>query len=243
MRKFLIPFMIILFTMNFVLSVYAGDFADNSLSQQQKQTYWERLNFIVLDTVNSFEDIHVPIRCFDVSDNHELLIAFDDCVIVITDDEYNILNVYSFDYEGSYYVFWNNGNIGLVLGRSDLIVEFSPGGSFINMTEASVTDNDTVKFWSGFETEHRLIVGDKSYFVKNSIDIINLLTGCYSQLVVVDEFEHEFVLFDRGLQNESVLPVAIGLFVVFVIFVIMKANQTNDGNRTGDGSMSCSEKS
>ena len=234
MRRFLILSVVFLSMINFALIVDAENVEGDTLSQQQKQIYWERLDFVEIESVLSFDDIHNPIVCLDVSDSHELLIALDGCEIVVTDNEYNILNVYGFDYEGAYYVFWKNGNIGLILGRSDLIVEISPDGEFIEMTETNLSDNDVVKFWNGFNTKHKLTVGEKDYVLKNDIDIIKFLMGSYSQLILVDEAEQEIVLFDSGFKNQFAIIAGNGLFLTFIIFTIVKAKHNskrgNDGN-------------
>lgn len=188
---------------------------NGELTEEQKQIYWERLNFIQCNPAMTFENLNNPIVCFDISKSHELLIGFDDYSIVITDTECNVFKKYSFDYEGSFFLFWNNNNIGLILGRSDLLIEISPSGELIEISRININESEIVSLWNGFGVEHSFCVDGKIYTVKNDVGIITFLTGSYSQLTVEDENENTIVLFDSGLQDE-VKYLGCAFFVVII---------------------------
>jgi hypothetical protein len=198
---------------------------NGELTEEQKQSFWQRLNFTKTDTQLSLKDIDKPIISYDVSNNHELLIGFENNCIAITDTEYNIVNFYEFDCEVPYYVFWSDGNIGLMLGRSKVVTVINLNGDLIEIYPRTDIHNDIFDSWHAFSSNHKLIVDRKTYVAKNNIGLISWFLGNYSQLTVEDENRNVVVLVDSGLQ----FPIKVFCFVLLCLIIcacfILKARR------------------
>ena len=206
---------------------------NGELTEEQKQSFWQRLNFKKTDTQLSLNEIDKPIVFFDVSESHELLIAFDDNNIAITDAEYNIVSFYNFNCDGSYYVFWSDGNIGLLLGRSESVIEINVNGDLVNITPQTDVHKDIIYSWNDFANEHCISVGDTNYIVKNKMGVLNPFLQTYSQLLVEDTNSKEIVvLYDINSEEFIKNIVFLCLFLLFVLLVaiiLFKGKRNNQG--------------
>lgn len=231
MRKFLILLITVMFAMNLTQVTSAKETESDTFPQERAESVLEVLNLSKNESINSFDDINDPIVCFDVSDAHELLIVFDSEKIVVTDSDGNIINVLDFNCEGSYYAHWNNGNINLFLPRGDLVVEITPDGKPINITEDVTETDKTASFWSGFNIRRELTVGNKTYVAKKQLGILGFFTSGYTRLSVIDEAKNESVLLNSGLPKIIARVSCFCIFPIPVVFILKKEIKNKNKKR------------
>ena len=127
----------------------------------------------------------------------------------------NVLTLFEFDNDGSFYVQWNDGNILLMLVRGSIVIEFSQDGQLINMVK---TDDSSVKnnsLWN--QIAKRKSVN----YVKNDMGMFNFLASSYSQLITEDSQGNQTILYDVNNTQMTKTIVAFFAVIVFAAVVVL----------------------
>lgn len=170
--------------------------------------------------MKSLDSIELPIVSFDVSKDGIILLGFKENKIAISNSN-NVLTLFEFDNDGSFYVQWNDGNILLMLVRGSIVIEFSQDGQLINMVK---TDDSSVKnnsLWNQIAKRKSVNIGQASYYVKNDMGMFNFLASSYSQLITEDSQGNQTILYDVNNTQMTKTIVAFFAVIVFAAVVVL----------------------
>lgn len=216
------------------------------LSADEIEMVWNNIK-LEKDHINSLSDCSSSIVSFDVSKDGYILLGLKDKTIVIADQSGNILKSFKFITNGTFYVKWEDSNFLLMLVRSSLIIELTPEGQLVNITQTD--DNDVNnKLWRTVK-QKEISVDDSKYIIRNKFGPLNIISGSYSQLVKIDNTKKETILYD--VNTEQLTKVCIALIFTIVFFVLVfyyilkrpikdqSRYKTDGSDQSGDGSVSC----
>ena len=130
-------------------------FETTDLSENEVNQIWQNINLRKSPDLKSLDNIELPIVSFDVSKDGIILLGFKENKIAISNSN-NVLTLFEFDNDGSFYVQWNDGNILLMLVRGsivhglEVICRLVATGSFIRrygeyMEDGTVLDGGYVE--------------------------------------------------------------------------------------------------
>lgn len=224
MRKCFVTVCVIsLFLLFGGLNVYATTnygFETTDLSENEVNQIWQNINLRKSSDLKSLDSIELPIVSFDVSKDGIILLGFKENKIAISNSN-NVLTLFEFDNDGSFYVQWNDGNILLMLVRGSIVIEFSQDGQLINMVK---TDDSSVKnnsLWNQIAKRKSVNIGQASYYVKNDMGMFNFLASSYSQLITVDSQGNQTILYDVNNTQMTKTIVAFFAVIVFAAVVVL----------------------
>lgn len=224
MRKCFVTVCVIsLFLLFGGLNVYATtnyEFETTDLSENEVNQIWQNINLRKSSDLKSLDSIELPIVSFDVSKDGIILLGFKENKIAISNSN-NVLTLFEFDNDGSFYVQWNDGNILLMLVRGSIVIEFSQDGQLINMVK---TDDSSVKnnsLWNQIAKRKSVNIGQASYYVKNDMGMFNFLASSYSQLITEDSQGNQTILYDVNNTQMTKTIVAFFAVIVFATVVVL----------------------
>lgn len=195
-------------------------FETTDLSENEVNQIWQNINLRKSSDLKSLDSIELPIVSFDVSKDGIILLGFKENKIAISNSN-NVLTLFEFDNDGSFYVQWNDGNILLMLVRGSIVIEFSQDGQLINMVK---TDDSSVKnnsLWNQIAKKKSVNIGQASYYVKNDMGIFNFLASSYSQLITEDSQGNQTILYDVNNTQMTKTIVAFFAVIVFAAVVVL----------------------
>lgn len=170
------------------------EFETTDLSENEVNQIWQNINLRKSSDLKSLDSIELPIVSFDVSKDGIILLGFKENKIAISNSN-NVLTLFEFDNDGSFYVQWNDGNILLMLVRGSIVIEFSQDGQLINMVKTDDSSVKTIPMESNSKRKS-VNIGQASYYVKNDMGIFNFLASSYSQLITEDSQGNQTILYD-----------------------------------------------
>ena len=195
-------------------------FETTDLSENEVNQIWQNINLRKSPDLKSLDNIELPIVSFDVSKDGIILLGFKENKIAISNSN-NVLTLFEFDNDGSFYVQWNDGNILLMLVRGSIVIEFSQDGQLINMVK---TDDSSVKnnsLWNQIAKRKSVNIGQASYYVKNDMGMFNFLASSYSQLITEDSQGNQTILYDVNNTQMTKTIVAFFAVIVFAAVVVL----------------------
>lgn len=157
---------------------------------------------------------------FDVSDNGELAIAFDDCSILVMTADYEVYNIMSAAGYGEYFALdWNGEYIDVVSrGRQSYIVSITPEGEVVDAVKYDYTEK-TYDYLHELDFNRSSIeYNGCTYVMKNSSKLTDGIGGGKADtLVCIDENGNEKIIY----QSKEPVPnnAKYGLVVILVVFV------------------------
>lgn len=201
------------------------EFETTALSENEVNQIWQNINLRKSSDLKSLDSIELPIVSFDVSKDGIILLGFillgfKENKIAISNSN-NVLTLFEFDNDGSFYVQWNDGNILLMLVRGSIVIEFSQDGQLINMVK---TDDSSVKnnsLWNQIAKRKSVNIGQASYYVKNDMGMFNFLASSYSQLITEDSQGNQTILYDVNNTQMTKTIVAFFAVIVFAAVVVL----------------------
>ena len=192
-------------------------FETTDLLENEVDQIWRNINLRKSSDLKSLDSIELPIVSFDVSKDGIILLGFKENKIAISNSN-NVLTLFEFDNDGSFYVQWNDGNILLMLVRGSIVIEFSQDGQLINMV-SSVKNNS---LWNQIAKKKSVNIGQASYYVKNDMGIFNFLASSYSQLITEDSQGNQTILYDvNNTQMTKTIVVFFAVIVFAAVVVLM----------------------
>jgi hypothetical protein len=209
------------------LNIFASDFFDSfdtvELADDQKQRIWRISKIRKLGTRSAMEHLS-PIINFDVSESGLIVLALEGDKVLVLDSSGNPIQSFTFDLEGSYGVGWNKENILLYNNRSDIFIEFSLDGEFIDMIKPDPKSWKSSAFISDWQDIRSITFDGNTYTIENRAGIFNLLTAQrYAKLIKTDSNGNEVVLYDATYQLwTSIILTIVSIYAIIglVFFLI-----------------------
>ena len=167
-----------LFILN-VVAVQGYDFETIPLSNEEKNSIWNNLNLTVSTDCSSLIQNKQPIVSFDVSENKTIVLGLEENQIVVIDENKNLVLSFGFNYDGVFYVRWNDENILLMLVRGSIIVEFDSNGCMIDIIQTDDNNVSNNKLWNTAKKNEIEIEGTK-YIARNKMGVLNIFSSTYS---------------------------------------------------------------
>ncbi|MBQ8497530.1 MAG: hypothetical protein IJ489_08770 [Clostridia bacterium] len=228
----------------FTIKIYASDFFDSfdtvELTDDQQQRIWRDSKIRKLGTRSAIEHPS-PIINFDVSESGLIVLALEGDQILVLDSSGNPIQSFTFDREGSYCVGWNKENILLYSNRSDIFIEFSLDGEFIDMIKHEPQSWKSSAFISDWQDIRSITFDGNTYTIENRAGVFNLLTAQrYAKLYKTDSDGNEIVLYDATKQLWSSIILTIGgihLFVAIVLNVMVYQYEKDIKKTKGDSNI------
>ncbi len=214
---------------------YKPDFDYEPVAEEEQKEIWEQIALIEISVdTDSFEQAQ-PIVCFDVSSEGNILLAVKNGIILVYDDENKLSCGFKFNGSGSYYAKWRNNHILLFDVRSNMVIEFTTEGDFVQVQEAPQNSVNNNHHWNQFSDKFQqkteINANNKTYKIINDNIFFDLLSMEFSKCVVVDG-ESTTILYDvssvRSVRMIVFTLLIVG-FVLAVLFIIInKIKQNNE---------------
>lgn len=202
-----------------LFSVGAYDFETNPLPAEQQQSIWEKVDLHPIEILKRFD---AAINSFDVSGNKKIVLALDDCQILVLDSSFQPVAMFEFTTQGSYYVHWDGENIVLRLERSSLLISFTLSGNMVEIKDCD--DNSVTNRIVGDEQLYKtsMLVDGAEYYVRKTSDpVSNFFMGySYHQLVCRQPDGTEILLYDVSNNHSGTFIWAILIIAVIGIVTI-----------------------
>lgn len=184
------------------------------------------------------------IKYFDVNENGDIAICFDnvsskECICV-----YNKQGIFKYGYlfscSGDYYVEWDNDNLNIHFVRASAIMSVNTLGEVEEIFTVSDTYENNA--YSRELRDNTRIKGNVTYTLENNKEFADFLYSSYAKIIVIDETE-ETVIYEaeQSIQNERTARawaafgfVFVCLFCVIVIFLfrVRKSLIAKGGTKT-----------
>lgn len=218
MKRFLV---ITVVTLSLLVEMSFNSFAMNtgySIEEYPSESSTSFIDALKIEILKD-EPTHHLIRYFDVNENGDVAICFDDvdskeCICV-----YNKYGAYKYSYRfscsGDYYVEWDNDNLNIHFVRSSAIAAVNTFGDVEEIFTVSNTYEN-----NAYSRELRAktrIKGDITYTLKNNKEFADFLYSSYAKIIVIDETK-ETVIYEaeQSVQNERTAKV-LGIFAFAVV--------------------------
>ncbi len=238
-KKILCVFIITLILEHLIISSGASNFYGFKtipLSSEEIELIWDNLDVKVLN-LDFGRETNKAIVSFDVSRDERILLALENNRVCILDNN-KILNCFSFNDNGSYYVKWNGDNYLLFLVRSSLIIELTPDLQLINIFLTDTDDVNTSKLWRNIN-QKEISINDNKYILRNQMGPLNIISVSYSQLIKIDNMKNELILYNVNTERSIKMYVFLIFIIIFFVAVFCVIFcKTRRQDKTGDGSVS-----
>ncbi len=222
--------LLLLFVGSHASALSVCDFETTELSNETKHKIWNNINVNVIAYEKPLDDMALPIVGFDVSADGIFLIGFKDNKVALVDQNKNVLKLFKFSNEGSFYVNWSDdNNILLLLVRGSIIVEMSPDLELISINKVSDNSLTNNSLWNEISGKTHVEFDECSYYIKNKSVILKIFSSSYSQLIKTDSEGNSTVIYDISkIQTPKTVfcIIAIVIFVAVVILIIKQKYQS-----------------
>ena len=210
-------FVVFTLTVNNGMRVAAIDsgFSTEHLSDNEKRRFLTNANISLLTE----EPAKQAIECFDVNESGFIALGHKSSrngVIRVLSSSGQFQYGYTFNCSGNLGVEWSGDNLNIYFLRSDVLVTVNRLGEVIDIRKTiNSMENNTYINHRIYSTER--IWGDKIFFLKNDMGILNFVASSYSQLTVTAPTGEENILYDA---NPSQFDIII-LFLLATIIVLL----------------------
>ncbi len=231
MKKHLVILLISVLILSLLTSVSASspldDFSSEPFSQGKALEIWNNLNLQDLDSSTSKTWMTTSIMSFDVSDAG-IVLALEENMIALLDLNGTVIRGYSFNMVGTYGAHWNGENIILFQNRGDLIFEFTINAEPVRVVQMNNNSIRNYQLRDELIGNRQIISGNCTYQIKNTSDMINILSSqSFSQLVRINEIGEEELIYDAGRNHTatvlgSILAFFAIAFCILIVIIITK---------------------
>lgn len=198
------------------------NFSISNITEEKKNTVINNLDISLIE-----EPSKTTIECFDVNDNGMIALGhtdYNNAIISIYDSNGIFKYGYSFKYNASFGIEWNNDDINIYLIRSDILVVLDPDANVVDVVAVNNTvENDRYKNDCVLSSEK--MVGDAKYSLRNNMGILNFVSTSYSQLIKTSSDGEEIILYNvNNFQTiKTIVFVCCAVaFVALAIYTIFK---------------------
>ncbi len=214
-------------------SNYKDDFDYILLDEERQEEIWKQFNLQKIEIDELYGQQAQPIVCFDVSSQGKVLLALKNSTILVFDDTNEVVCAYSFFNNGSFYAIFQEENICVFDVRSEMVIQFTLNGKFIQAQKAPMNsvnnNNNWNQFSDKFQQKKEISIDNKTYKLLNDNPLFDLLSTDFSKCVVVNG-EITQVLYDvssvRAVKTTLCCFLLIGFVLTCLIIILYKVKQT-----------------
>ena len=211
-----IPLLIMMLSSSLYVCASDGEFATESLSTDTENLFLNNIELMIID----HEPEKRSIECFSVNNDQNIAIGFsnfDNKTICVYNRYGEFQYGYKFKTSGKFAVEWDESNIGICFARSDVRLEVTPEGDFVEIAEIRDTiENNT--HWNNILYSTKQTLDDTEFVIKNRIRVFDVFSSSYSHLIAIDEYGNETTIYVAD-STQTVANIAIILMVVVFVFL------------------------
>lgn len=220
MMTFVLLTLIFVYVVN--INAMNTGFSTKELSYDQENLFVSNIDLSLVDS----EPPKSGVLCFDV--NEQGLVAIGQVSsqrkeVCIYTSQGEFLYGYSFECSQNFGIEWDGQLINIYFIRSDVIVSVDAKGNIFDAKSIGNTiDNN--KYANSLHSTKRT-VGDSIYAVRNNMGILNLFTGSYSQVVLINSSGEETVLYDINsmqLAKAIVIMAITSVVITAAVLIIIR---------------------
>lgn len=189
---------------------------------ETQETVWQNMNLRVL---NLSQDFSQQIVSFDVSVSGEVVIALNNDVLLVYNNEFILTNAYRFNSYGSYSVFWYDGQIALYMARGEYVSIFSTDLSEYRVIQLDTSDpasSDKIRTLCQKTSQE---LGPASYTLVKPDGVMGFFAGYeYDKLICKNANGTVTTIYATGncYSSSAIAAIlSIGTILVAVVFMIV----------------------
>lgn len=232
--KFVAAIVFVILSFSLILPVSANSFGfEIESSDIDKDEYSLRIGLVIRETEVTGKNI----RCFAVSPFGMIALGLDDGTSSRKINIYNKDGIFQYGYEfsihGSFGLEWDENNLVICTVRGNNRVIFDRNGKCIELVKIRKTKANS-EYWKKEILSRKKNFENDQYIIRSPIRIWNMLIHSHnSQLVKVDSFGNEIILYDSSkqqLQSIIIWGLVVVLFLIcFIVSMIKLLKRTLSG--------------
>ncbi len=194
-------------------------FSTESFSENDVKTILKNVDISML----THEPSKDAIECFDINEDGLVAIGCGSsetktvCIYTIDGDfQYG----YRFRCSGTFGVEFDKNILNIYLVRSDVAIAVNSVGEVESILKIQNTSANN-SYWNNSVFLTRRKLRDAEYVLKNDMGIFNWFASSYSQLIAINEYGEETIIYDVNSTQFSNMAVVVVGTVVFVCFVVV----------------------
>lgn len=214
--SFLLLILLIFTSVSEVFAMSTGFSVTDSFSDEEKEHIIKTSKVRLLKE----EPVNEAILCFDVNKDGLIAIGTKNISDIYYVCIYNSDGIFQYGYSfvdsGSFGIEFDNENIIIYFVRSNIVISVDPSGEVLEIAKVDNTMENTSYRHILRNTERQ--INDIKYKIKNDMGIFNLFVGqsSYSQLVKIDGFENQTILYDV---NSKAFAKTLMIFIFALLFI------------------------
>lgn len=220
---FVISLLIMMLSSSLYVCASDRGFSTELLSSDDKTLFLDNIELIAID----YEPEKRAIECFSINNKQNIAIGFSDSynkTICVYNRYGEFLYGYRFKTSGRFAVEWDDCNIVICFVRSDVILQVTPEGEFVEIAKIKDTiENNT--HWNNILYSTKQTLDDTDFVIKNRIGFFDVFSSSYSHLIAIDENGNESTIY---VADSSQIVANIAIILMIAVFVFLVINKTKE---------------
>ena len=213
----ILPLLLLVFGGVEVLAMNTG-FSTELLPEDDMNTLLKNVNISML----ADEPPKKTIECFAVNEDGVIAIgcsSSENKTVCIYTSDGGFQYGYSFKCSGNFGIELDESVLYIYLVRSDIAIAVDSVGEVESILKIQNTSENN-SYWNDCVFSTRRKIGDTEYFLENDMGILNVFASSYSQLITINKYGEESIIYDVNSAQFSNMVVVVGGVIVFICLVV-----------------------